>query len=63
MPKGWFEQDFDPMSGDSETGVTPDARLAHAAEYAAHHLGKISRNLEKLIAIMEVDGKGEGGRF
>ena len=63
MPTGWFEQDFDPMTGDNKTGLTPDARLAAAAEYAAHHLGKISRNLEKLIAIMEVDGKGDGRKF
>jgi hypothetical protein len=59
MPSGWFEQDFDPMTG-NKTGQSADVRLADAAEYAAHHIGKISRNLEKLIAIMEKDRKADG---
>jgi hypothetical protein len=63
MPTGWFEQDFDPMSGESKVDHTPDARLAVAAEYGAHHLGRISRTLEKLVAIMELDKKDNGGRF
>ena len=65
MPTGWFEQDFDPMSGESKPDRTPDTRLADAAEYAAHHLGRISRNLEKLIAIMELHGNetAEGSKL
>lgn len=27
-----------------------DARLAEAAEYIAHHIGKISKNLERIAA-------------
>lgn len=57
-----YEEDFSPTH--SRTVVTPaDARIAAAAEYSAHHMGKISRNLEKLIAILEKKVSVDGGQF
>jgi hypothetical protein len=43
--------------------MKPDQRLANAADYTAHHIGKISRNLEKLVAILEKNAKADGGKF
>ena len=31
---------------------SPDVRLAHAAEYAAYHLGQISKTLKEIYELM-----------
>ena len=59
---GFFDTDFDPTRA-NQNGLKPDQRLAIASEYSAHHVGKISRNLERLIAILEKNQKADGGTF
>ena len=59
---GFFDQDFHPV--DSRVSTPPaEQRMATAAEYSAHHLGKISRNLERLIAILEKRATPDGGKL
>ena len=53
MPSAWFEQDLDPMAG-KKPGHSSVARSA--AEEEAD-LSTINRKLEKLLNIMEKDGK------
>lgn len=51
MPSAWFEQDLDPMSGNKAT------RADKSNEPADHpsNLGMISRDLQRLVAILEKD--------
>ena len=59
---GFFDQDFYPV--DSRVATPPaEQRMATAAEYSAHHFGKISRNLERLIAILEKGATPDGGKL
>lgn len=51
MPSGWFEQDLDPMSGKT---TQIDARPHDETDHTSN-LGKISRDLQRLVAIMEKD--------
>lgn len=48
----WFEQmDEDFFPNYSRTNYpTSDVRLANAAEYAAYHLGQISKHLARIAA-------------
>ena len=55
-----YNQDYNPHYNMNAMPKN-DVRLANAADYAAHHIGKISRNLEKLIAILEKNQKTNGG--
>ena len=57
-----YDRDYSPSDKVSSL-MKPDQRLANAADYTAHHIGKISRNLEKLIAILEKNAKADGGTF
>jgi hypothetical protein len=53
-----MEGDFNPGNRPEST-ATIDYRMANAAEYSAYQLGKINRNLAKLIEVLEkrnVDG-------
>ena len=59
---GFFDQDFHPV--DSRVSTPPaEQRMATAAKYSAYHLGKISRNLERLIAILEKRATPDGGKL
>jgi hypothetical protein len=50
--KAYMEGDFDP--GYRPSGMpTADLRIASAAEYSAYQLGKLNRNLEKLILVLQ----------
>ena len=59
---GNYDQDYDPHYNMNAMPKS-DIRLANAADYAAHQLGKISRNLERLIAILEKGRKVAGVQF
>jgi hypothetical protein len=59
---GYFDQNFYPADPRVST-PTADQRMATAAEYSAHHLGKLSRNLERLIAILEKGTPPDSGKL
>ena len=50
--KAGYEADFDPGLT-PEQMISPEARLAAAAEYAAFQLGQINRKLDRLIVAAE----------
>lgn len=49
-----LKEDFVPPH-DRMNYPSTEARIASAAEYIAHHIGKISRNLERIANKMEKD--------
>jgi hypothetical protein len=60
--RGFFDQDFYPADTRVST-PSADQRMATATEYSAHHLGRISRNLERLIAILEKGTTPDSGKL
>jgi hypothetical protein len=48
----YLEADFMPPSNPNAM-PKHEVRMAHAVEYSAHHLGKISKSLERIAAALE----------
>ena len=55
--KAFYSEDFLPAPG-----VEVQFQTINAIEYAAHHLGRISRNLDRIIELLE-KRPIDGGRF
>lgn len=56
--RGMMEQEFYPPSDLAGAGK-PEDRIARAAEYTAHHMGRTSRALERIVELLE---KQTGGK-
>ena len=58
-----MESDFQPeqFSGIAVPAY-PDARMAHASEYAAYQLGQINRRLGRLIELIENAGNAQAAK-
>ena len=50
--RAMMDAEFLPPSDQAGTGGT-ERQLVRAAEYTAHHAGRISRTLEKILAVLE----------